>query len=181
MLLERQKQLLNFQPTNSPAISGFKSNKNELKLYTDFLAGKDANEHEDKKLQKAAIWGECKFMKTVLCLGMLLWVMHGKTIDEALVSREELIRNYTKNRLEMLFWAHYRFRQRLITKTEGLEAHVIIQNDVYESKICSQFGKIQRIGGSEVHNCRNCGIVIDRDENGARGISAGHCFVGPWS
>ncbi|CAI2201829.1 17106_t:CDS:2, partial [Funneliformis geosporum] len=45
--------------------------------------------------------------------------------------------------------------------------YVIIQNEVYTSKTCSWCGNIQKIGGSEVYNCRNCRTVMDRDENGA--------------
>lgn len=71
---------------------------------------------------------------------------------------------------KMLSWAHYRFRQRLVAKAEELGVHIIIQNEAYTSKTCSWCGKIQKIGGSEVYNCRNCGTVMDRDENGARGI-----------
>jgi len=29
---------------------------------------------------------------------------------------------------------------------------------------------VQKIGGSEMYKCRNCGTVMDRDENGVRGI-----------
>ena len=67
----------------------------------------------------------------------------------------------------MLSWAYYRFCQCLI---EELEVHVIIQNEAYTSKTCNWCGKIQKIGGSEVYNCKDCRTVMDRDENGARGI-----------
>ena len=70
----------------------------------------------------------------------------------------------------MLSWVHYRFCQRLITKAEELEVYVIIQNEAYTSKTCSWCGKFQKIGGSEVYNCKDCRTVMDRDENGARGI-----------
>ena len=71
---------------------------------------------------------------------------------------------------QMLSWAHYRFRQCLIAKADELKVHVIIQNEAYTSKTCSWCGKIQKIGGSEVYNCKNCKTVMDRDINGARGI-----------
>jgi putative transposase len=70
----------------------------------------------------------------------------------------------------MLGWGHYQFRQRLISKAEELGVRVIIQNEAYTSKTCSWCGNMQAIGGSEVYNCRGCGVVMDRDENGARGI-----------
>ena len=47
---------------------------------------------------------------------------------------------------------------------------MIIQNEAYTSKTCSWCENIQKIGGSEVYNCRNCETVMDRDENGAREI-----------
>ncbi|CAG8469262.1 12815_t:CDS:2 [Ambispora gerdemannii] len=66
----------------------------------DVRARKTLMSHEDKKLQKSAIWGERKFVRTVVRLGMLLHGMHGKApaniideaIDEALITREEVIR-----------------------------------------------------------------------------------------
>ncbi|KAG9307024.1 hypothetical protein G9A89_003075 [Geosiphon pyriformis] len=71
---------------------------------------------------------------------------------------------YTKTDRKMLCWAHYRFRQRLIIKAEELGARVIIQNEAYTPKTCSQCDNIQRIGGPAVYNY--CGIVIDRGEYG---------------
>lgn len=71
---------------------------------------------------------------------------------------------------KMLCWSHYKFRQRLISKAEEKGIHVVIQNEAYTSKTCSWCGNIQNIGGSEMYNCKNCGIKIDRDVNGARGI-----------
>ena len=70
----------------------------------------------------------------------------------------------------MLGWAHFRFRQRLMSKAEEAGVHVIIQNEAYTSKTCSWCGNMQAIGGSETYNCRSCKVKMDRDENGARGI-----------
>src|SRR4051794_34941213 len=62
--------------------------KDKLKLYTDVRVGKDVNEHEDKKLQKLCVWGECKFVRTIMRIGMLLQGTHEKApaniIDEAI-------------------------------------------------------------------------------------------------
>ncbi|KAG9295403.1 hypothetical protein G9A89_013432 [Geosiphon pyriformis] len=41
---------------------------------------KDGNEHEDEKLRKVGIWGERKFMRIVVCLGISLRVMHVKAL-----------------------------------------------------------------------------------------------------
>ena len=70
----------------------------------------------------------------------------------------------------MIGWAHYLFHQHLTAKAEELGVHIIIQNEAYTSKTCSMCGNMQAIGGSETYNCRRCGVRMDRDENGARGI-----------
>ena len=80
-------------------------------------------------------------------------------------------RNITRQTVKnMLGWAHFRFRQRLMSKAEETGVHVIIQDEAYTSKTCSWCGNMQAIGGSEIYNCRRCNTRIDRDENGARGI-----------
>src|SRR4051812_3091305 len=70
----------------------------------------------------------------------------------------------------MLGWAHFCFRQHLMSKAEEAGVHVIIQNKAYTSKTCSWCGNMQAIGGSETYNCHSCKVKMDRDENGARGI-----------
>ncbi len=65
---------------------------------------------------------------------------------------------------------HYTFIQRLLSKAEETGADVIIQNETYTSQTCSGCGSLQKIGGSKIYRCRRCGLVIDRDVNGARGI-----------
>jgi len=79
--------------------------RDKLKLFADIRANKDANRNEDTKLQKAAIWGERKFLRTVVHLGMLFRGTHGiapvniidEAIDEALVARGEVIKRNTAN------------------------------------------------------------------------------------
>ncbi|KAG9307454.1 hypothetical protein G9A89_017284 [Geosiphon pyriformis] len=84
----------------------------------------------------------------------------------------DIVRTITrKTYRKMLCWAHYRFLQRPIVKAEELEVRVIIQNEVYTSKTCGCCGNIQRIGASEVYSWRCCKLVMDRDENGAQGVS----------
>ena len=80
---------------------------------------------------------------------------------------------------QMLGWAHYQFRQHLLAKAEELGVHIIIQNEAYTSKTCSWYGKIQKIGGSEVYNCQNCRIVMDRDEMVLAEFFFGLCLIEP--
>ncbi|KAG9302229.1 hypothetical protein G9A89_008719 [Geosiphon pyriformis] len=72
------------------------SSNQVFKRWLGALAAKAANEHEDEKVRKAAIWGERKFIRTVVCLGMLFRGIHGKAfaniIDKALIAREKVIK-----------------------------------------------------------------------------------------
>ncbi len=72
----------------------------------------------------------------------------------------------------MLTWSHYRFRQRLLFKAQEYPAcRVIICDEAYTSKTCGKCGKLHSaLGGNKVFKCPSCGIVMDRDANGARNI-----------
>ena len=67
----------------------------------------------------------------------------------------------------MLSWAHFRFKQTMKSVGELYSCEVLDVNEAYTSKTCSYCGKIHNIGSSKVMKC--C-AVIDRDDNGARGI-----------
>ncbi len=71
----------------------------------------------------------------------------------------------------MLTWSHYTFRQRLLKKSEVTNTRVYVGSEEYTSKTCSNCGHIDRqLGGKKSLCCKNCGIQIDRDVNGSRGI-----------
>lgn len=76
---------------------------------------------------------------------------------------------HSKTARAMLTWAHYRFKQFLTQKAVELKAQVIEVSEAYTSKTCSRCGTVQEIGSRKVLSCR-CGLNIDRDYNGARGI-----------
>lgn len=69
----------------------------------------------------------------------------------------------------MLSWAHFRFKTFLKHKAKEMCTTVIDVNESYTSKTCSMCGQIHNIGSRKVMKC-NCGSVMDRDLNGARGI-----------
>ncbi|KAJ3285378.1 hypothetical protein HK104_009523 [Borealophlyctis nickersoniae] len=72
----------------------------------------------------------------------------------------------------MLTWSHGRFRERLLSKAEEVGVTVITSvSEAYTSKTCSSCGFINRkLGGSRVFKCGGCGIEMDRDVNGAKGV-----------
>lgn len=75
----------------------------------------------------------------------------------------------SKTARAMLTWSHYRFKQKLKAKAEEYSAQVIEVCEAYTSKTCSYCGKIQNMGSKKRMKCQ-CGVDVDRDQNGARGI-----------
>jgi putative transposase len=79
---------------------------------------------------------------------------------------------------EMLLLKHYQFRQRLIDRVKSTDKHLWIVNESYTSKTCSNCGCIHtKLGGNKTFDCPNCGVVLDRDVNGARNIFLKHCNI----
>lgn len=78
----------------------------------------------------------------------------------------------SKTARAMATWAHYRFRQRLLSKSrESPWCRVIICDEAYTSKTCTACGVVHvKLGGAKVFKCPTCHFQIDRDENGARNI-----------
>lgn len=72
----------------------------------------------------------------------------------------------------MLTWAHYRFRQALLSKAVLYpDCRVVVCDEAYTSKTCGRCGEINhRLGGSKVFRCAPCGYTADRDVSAARNI-----------
>ena len=77
---------------------------------------------------------------------------------------------HSKTARAMLTWAHYRFKCFLKQKAAEKCCTIIENSEAYTSKTCSCCGEIQNIGSKKLLKCKNCGTVMDRDLNGARGI-----------
>lgn len=76
------------------------------------------------------------------------------------------------NRRSLFTLNHYQFLCKLINKSKMIQGtNVIVCTEEYTSKTCGSCGIIHKnLGASEVFNCEHCGLVIDRDMNGARNI-----------
>ena len=56
-------------------------------------------------------------------------------------------------------------------KCKEYKRKLILVNESFTSKTCTKCGNLKNdLGSSKVYNCKNCGISIDRDHNGARNI-----------
>ena len=75
---------------------------------------------------------------------------------------------------QMVTWAHYRFRQRLLYKQQFFPGcKVIICDEAYTSKTCGKCGFIHaKLGGAKEFKCPNplCNYHGDRDIHAARNI-----------
>jgi len=71
----------------------------------------------------------------------------------------------------MLIFSFYQFKQKLKWKCSLYNKKLIIVNESYTSKTCTNCFNIKNnLGSSETYKCNNCDIKIDRDINGARNI-----------
>ena len=98
-----------------------------------------------------------------------------KTVFLPSFESQELVRkNRGDNfRREVLQFKHYRFKMRMLDKANLIEGcRVVICTEEYTSQTCSYpgCGKLTKVGGSEIFNCQFCGMEMDRDWNGSRGI-----------
>lgn len=75
----------------------------------------------------------------------------------------------SKTARNMLNWSHFQFAQRLESKCKEYRCELIRISESYTSKTCSYCGKINIVKGKISFKCE-CGRILDRDYNGARGI-----------
>jgi putative transposase len=71
----------------------------------------------------------------------------------------------------MYDWSHGMFRERLLHQAKKHNCSVCIVNESYTSQTCSYCGNLhKKLGGNKNYDCPSCGVQLDRDVNGARGI-----------
>ena len=79
------------------------------------------------------------------------------------------LRSRTVRNLSLL--SHYKFKQRLIAKAAVRGVRVMEVSEHYTSKTCGKCGYMhETLGGRRVFECPRCGVVLDRDCNGARNV-----------
>lgn len=76
-----------------------------------------------------------------------------------------------KTKSEMLGLCHYKFLTKLKFKCKEQQRKLVICEESYTSKTCSNCGILHhKLGGNKTFKCPHCKIVLDRDLNGARNI-----------
>lgn len=74
----------------------------------------------------------------------------------------------TKRMLYM--FCFHSFFLKLKFKCETTKTKLKIVGEEYTSKTCTGCGELNNVGSSEVYNCKNCNLTIDRDINASRNI-----------
>ncbi|MGE5655013.1 MAG: RNA-guided endonuclease InsQ/TnpB family protein, partial [Actinomycetota bacterium] len=98
----------------------------------------------------------------------LIFLPTYETSQMVLKSARKINRKSVRN---MLTWSHYKFACYLEQMAKRQGVIVVRCNESYTSKTCTNCGHIHnKLGGSKVFNCSNCGVRIKRDINGARNI-----------
>lgn len=169
-----------FQTIFSPEVQGKIGEGDFKKIYRLCL-------NMDKLISKKSI-AKCKAKRNInKALKRLRWKikdliddMHKKTAHFLVINFDEILipifktsqmvtKLNSKTSRSMLTFSHYRFKEFLKVKAQEYSCKVIEVNEAYTSKTCSYCGKIQNIGSKKIMKC-SCGICVDRDLNGARGI-----------
>lgn len=107
--------------------------------------------------------------------------MHFKTINSLvknyqviflpIFESQEIVRKNKYGNRNLLQVKHYRFRMRLAERCKiEKETRLVVCTEEYTSKTCTRCGSLNDVGSSEVYQCSNCDLIIDRDVNGARNI-----------
>ena len=96
-------------------------------------------------------------------------ILIGDLSAKSIVSNKGVLSSMTK-RIAMNL-SFYKFRERLKYKCAINKVEFGIINEWMASKMCSRCGKInEKLKGNKIYKCERCGLIIDRDINGARNI-----------
>ena len=67
--------------------------------------------------------------------------------------------------------SYYKFLSKLKTRCIEYDIELVIRPEYYTSKTCTKCGNIKYdLKNADIYNCKECGLKIDRDTNGARNI-----------
>ena len=72
---------------------------------------------------------------------------------------------------DLLQLKHFLFKERLKSKCALKHCTIDICTEEYTSQTCGSCGSLTKVNGKDVFHCSQCGIMIDRDVNGARNIA----------
>ena len=143
-------------------VSKAKTHKNRYQLKRAAARARDKIRSRVKDLHRKAAAYLCQSYKTIFL------PVFGPS--RMVRKRNRKIRSKTVR--QMLTFSHYQFRQHLLHKAKDYQGcRVVLVDEAYTSKTCGRCGHIKdKLGGAKIYRCKECGLVVDRDVNGARNI-----------
>lgn len=107
------------------------------------------------------IWVSCKFMTD-----NYENIIIGDIKTQEIVKIDGVIGGITKDMMHALKF--YKFKQRAEYKCKCKGNNFMLINEYGSTKICSECGHYNDVGGSTVYDCKKCGLHIGRDQNPTR-------------
>jgi IS605 OrfB family transposase len=83
-------------------------------------------------------------------------------------AKRRQLAKYNKTKLHTL--SHYKCKKMLQNRVMGTDTTLYLVDEKYTSKMCSECKAMNDPGHSKTYACGKCGVIMDRDVNGARNI-----------
>ncbi len=159
-----RKFLVGYDPHGKMIFIGEKSREKLCKLLL-----------EVDKNNNPLIWKKIKNMVNELHWKTIFYLL--KNYDTIILPEFKVSEMVTGKKLNkmtkrlMLIFSFFEFKQKLKWKCSLYNKKLIIVNESYTSKTCTNCFNIKsNLGSSETYNCTHCKIKIDRDVGGSRNI-----------
>lgn len=162
-----RKFLVGYEPNENIVMIGNKASKEIIPiLYSiDKCKDKIKNQQQWRKIRNKINemhWKTISF----LTRNYDMIVIPNFRISEMVKTRK--LPKVTKRMLYM--FCFHSFFLKLKFKCETTKTKLKIVGEEYTSKTCTGCGELNNVGSSEVYNCKNCNLTIDRDINASRNI-----------
>lgn len=181
ILRTQGKGVIALDPGVRTFLTGYDSNQNYCEIHTDIRkyvkrldkVAKFKNERWYKKYTnriKDRIDHKVDDLHYKTAVGLCqqyAWILLGDMSTQGVVSSGKLHKSVKK---EMHFLKPYTFKLRLMAYAQRSGTAFKYVDEAYTSKLCGACGTYNNIGSSKTYNCASCGLVVDRDVNGARNI-----------
>lgn len=179
-----------FQTGYSPSYHTIEIGKDTAKVLSKYIIRQDSlRSYMSSGLNKRR-YQRCqnRFQKITERIHNLVNELHWKSINYlvnnyglVLLSDfrvSELLKKHSLNKWSkriMTIQQHYKFKQRLTYKCKVNKVKLVVADESYTSKTCTNCGHLHNtLGANKTYECPSCSIKIDRDENGARNLLLKH-------
>ena len=162
-----RKFLTGYSPDGSTTLIGQDANKLLMKYFLQI-------DQEKNPEQKIKLWRRVKNLiddlhwKSINYLNRNYGTVILGDIRISSILKSKQLHRLTKRVLSQ--YSFCKFKTRLGWKLSLNGNNLVLVNEAYTSKTCSECGNLTNVGSSENFKCHKCNNRLDRDVNGARNI-----------